>query len=220
MSDTLAGANQEPVMSVSGALDLVTRTARDGAVDAREAAARTWGATSLFVCRFVYTTCYTISYGVVFPTAMIARSIPRDNAAVLGLIDGAQAAIHKVDQVHGELVRAHGADGAGLSRPILPDAVVGPREPAAHPWTSPATRSLSASTPLMSLFAHPVRPRMGWRPRRVYASTPRCRRAPLHASSDTQARDPPCAPADSTSASDDFFSAHAGFQGGDPRISS
>ena len=101
MSDTLAGANQEPVTSVSGALDLVTRAARDGAVDAREAAARTWEATSLFVCRFVYTTCYTISYGVVFPTTMIARSIPRDNAAVRGLIDGAQAAIHKVDQVHG-----------------------------------------------------------------------------------------------------------------------
>jgi hypothetical protein len=101
MSDTLTAANQDPVTSVSGTLDLVKRAARDGAADAREAAARTWAATSLFVCRFVYTTCYTISYGVVFPTTMIARSIPRDNAAVRGLIEGAQAAMHQVDQIRG-----------------------------------------------------------------------------------------------------------------------
>jgi len=98
MSDTVAAANHDPITSASSALDLVARAARDGAADAREAAARSWTATSLFVCRFVYTTCYTISYGVVFPTTMIARSIPRDNAAVQGLIEGAQAAIQKVDQ--------------------------------------------------------------------------------------------------------------------------
>ena len=65
------------------------------------AAARTWDATSLFASRFVYSTCYTLSYGVVFPAMLLARAIPRNNEAVRGLIDGAHAAILKVDQIRG-----------------------------------------------------------------------------------------------------------------------
>jgi hypothetical protein len=87
--------------SSAGALDLVTKAARDGAADAREAATRTWDATSRFASRFVYTTCYSLSYGMVFPVMLLAHAIPRDNEAVRGLIDGAQAAIHKVDQLRG-----------------------------------------------------------------------------------------------------------------------
>ena len=49
----------------------------------------------------MYSTCYSFSYGLVFPAMLLARTIPRDNEAVRGLIDGAQAAIQKVDQVRG-----------------------------------------------------------------------------------------------------------------------
>jgi hypothetical protein len=101
MSDTQPVAKRSAVPSQSGTLELVTRAARDGAADAREAAIRTWAATSRFVSRFVYTTCYTVSYGVVFPTVLLAQAIPRNNAAVRGLVDGAHAAILKVDQLHG-----------------------------------------------------------------------------------------------------------------------
>jgi hypothetical protein len=45
----------------------------------------------------LYTSTYTISYGVVFPVALVARGIPRDNAAVRGLIEGAQAASRRAD---------------------------------------------------------------------------------------------------------------------------
>jgi hypothetical protein len=99
MSENLTASQNHAFAGEGGALNLVTRAVQDGASDAREAAVRTWAATSRFSKRFVYTTCYTISYGVVFPSMLLANSIPRNNAAVRGLIDGAQAAGQKVDHV-------------------------------------------------------------------------------------------------------------------------
>jgi hypothetical protein len=104
MSKQHAHKTHDPVESSAGALDLVTKAARDGAADAREAATRTWDATSRFASRFVYTTCYSLSYGVVFPAMLLACAIPRNNEAVRGLIDGAQAAIHKVDQLRAKSI--------------------------------------------------------------------------------------------------------------------
>jgi hypothetical protein len=80
-------------------MDSALGAARQGAADAREAANRFAASAGLFAARFVYTTCYTISYGVVFPTVMIARSVPRGNAAVRGLVEGASAARRQVDTV-------------------------------------------------------------------------------------------------------------------------
>jgi hypothetical protein len=99
MSETEAHPTSDPVASAAGTLDLVTQAARRGAADASEAAARTWEVAGRFMNRFVYTTCYTVSYGVVFPTVLLARSIPRNNAAVRGLVEGAQAARRKVDRI-------------------------------------------------------------------------------------------------------------------------
>jgi hypothetical protein len=112
MSETRVGATHDRVASATGALDLVTRAARDGAADAREAAARTWAATSLFASRFVYTACYTVSYGVVFPTMLLARAVPRNNAVVRGMIDGAHDAVDRVDQVRSKTIRER-IDAAG-----------------------------------------------------------------------------------------------------------
>jgi hypothetical protein len=99
MSDIQAEANHVSVSSPTGTLALVRSAARDGAADAREAAERTWAATGLFMSRLVYTTCYTVSYGVVFPAMFLVQAIPKNNAAVQGLIDGALAAVHKVDEL-------------------------------------------------------------------------------------------------------------------------
>jgi hypothetical protein len=99
MTETPGGVTEDPGQSAAGALDLVTRAARDGAADARDAANRTWAATSLFASRFVYTACYTVSYGVVFPVMLLAHSIPQNNSAVRGLIDGAHAASDKAEQI-------------------------------------------------------------------------------------------------------------------------
>ena len=51
---------------------------------------------SQFASRVVYSTFYVLSYGIVFPAVFIAKSIPKDNAAVRGFIDGGHAAIEKV----------------------------------------------------------------------------------------------------------------------------
>jgi hypothetical protein len=108
MSDTQAEANHSSIPSPTGTLALVTGAARDGAADAREAAERACAATSLFMSRLVYTTCYTLSYGVVFPTVFLAHSIPKNNTVIQGLIDGAQAAILKVDELHDSALEPSG----------------------------------------------------------------------------------------------------------------
>jgi len=99
MSKTRAKKTLVAVESPTVAFDLVVEAAQDGAADARDLAVRTWAATSLYAAKFVYTVCYTVSFGVVFPSVLLAQSIPRNNEVVRGLIDGAQAAIHKVDQL-------------------------------------------------------------------------------------------------------------------------
>ena len=54
----------------------------------RTAATKVLSNTGVFLSRVVYGATYTISYGVVFPVALVAGSIPRNNAAVRGLIEG------------------------------------------------------------------------------------------------------------------------------------
>jgi hypothetical protein len=108
MLDIPSETNHDQIPSVAGTLQVVKRAAQDGALDAREAAERTWAATSLFVSRLVYTTCYTVSYGVIFPAALVARVIPKNNVAVQGLIDGAQAAKQKVEELHGPSLETPG----------------------------------------------------------------------------------------------------------------
>ena len=100
MSDISASLNSD-ANSVSGTMDLFSRAARDGAADAREAASRVLSGTGMFLSRILYTSTYTISYGVVFPVALVAQSIPRDNAAVRGLIEGASAASRRADAMLG-----------------------------------------------------------------------------------------------------------------------
>jgi hypothetical protein len=91
-----AVSNHHPIDWTSRTMEIAIQTARRGAADAREAAARTMTATGRFASRMVYTTCYTAAYGVVYPTVLLARSIPANNAAAQGLIDGAHAAHQKV----------------------------------------------------------------------------------------------------------------------------
>ena len=87
MSD-LSSAVNSSLDSVSGTVDLVANAARSGAADARAAATKVLSNTGVFLSRVVYGATYTISYGVVFPVALVAGSIPRNNAAVRGLIEG------------------------------------------------------------------------------------------------------------------------------------
>ncbi len=118
MSDPQANSSNDAIPSPSGTLDLAVRAAQRGAADASEAAARTWTAAGRFISRCVYTTCYTVSYGVVFPAVLLARSIPVNNAAVRGLIDGADAARQKVDEMCQPALESPGS----AARPALAPA--------------------------------------------------------------------------------------------------
>jgi hypothetical protein len=80
-------------------MDAAVKAAKEGAEDARSTLAGALPAAGQFMSRAVYKTCYSISFGIVFPTMLIARTIPKNNAAVHGLIDGAHAAIDMVTEM-------------------------------------------------------------------------------------------------------------------------
>lgn len=51
-----------------------------------------WATAGETVSKTIYATCYYCSFGVVFPTMLLASLIPKENAIVHGLVDGAAAA--------------------------------------------------------------------------------------------------------------------------------
>jgi len=91
----------DPLKTVAAALDTAVKAAKDGAADARVTAGKAIPAAGRFLSRFVYTTSYTFSYGIVFPAVLIAKSIPANNAIVHGFVDGARAASDTVEQMRG-----------------------------------------------------------------------------------------------------------------------
>ena len=102
MADAATAVSAELFPIGSGTMDVAVRAARQGAADAKVAAEKAWSASGVFLARAIYNTSYMVSYGLVFPVAFVAQAIPRDNAAVRGLIDGAEAASRRVDQLIGK----------------------------------------------------------------------------------------------------------------------
>ncbi len=107
---TSEATSGDPLKSVADALETAVQAAKDGAADAKATVEKALPAASQFVSRFVYTTCYTFSYGVVFPTVLIAKSIPTNNAVVNGFVDGARAASDMVDQLKSRQLASPAAD--------------------------------------------------------------------------------------------------------------
>jgi hypothetical protein len=82
----------DPLRTAADAMALAVQAAKDGASDAQAKVSEMMPALGGFLSRLTYTTCYAVSYGVVFPTLLVARAVPKDNAVVHGLVDGALAA--------------------------------------------------------------------------------------------------------------------------------
>jgi hypothetical protein len=91
-TDSVAASGSDPLTAVADAMDAAVEAARDGADRARATVADLVPAAGRLLSLAVYKTSYTISFGVVFPAVMIANAIPKQNAVVHGLIDGALAA--------------------------------------------------------------------------------------------------------------------------------
>ena len=92
MSEGQVTETHDPLKTVADALEAAVQAAKEGASNAREAATNMLPESGSFLSQVAYKTCYAISYGLVFPSTLIAQSIPQDNALVHGLIDGAHAA--------------------------------------------------------------------------------------------------------------------------------
>lgn len=104
------GQGADPLKTVADAMEQAVQAARDGAADARARVDQALPAVNRFVSRFVYTTCYTLSYGVVFPSVLVARSIPKNNPLVHGFVDGAHAAVDMVDEMKRKKLESAVAD--------------------------------------------------------------------------------------------------------------
>lgn len=84
--------NPDPLAGVAQAMANAVEAARAGMTDAADSARGAVPRVNLFLSRMAYTTSYAISYGVVFPTVFVGQYIPRNNALMHGLTDGAAAA--------------------------------------------------------------------------------------------------------------------------------
>lgn len=94
-----SGAGADPLKAVADAMEAAVKAAKEGAEDAKETAAKALPVASEFVSKAVYKTCYGLSFGVVFPSVLLARSLPKNNAAMHGFIDGAHAAMDLVSDM-------------------------------------------------------------------------------------------------------------------------
>jgi len=93
--------NHDPLAAVADAMQAAAESVTQGAAAARQAAGDAIPSVASFANRLLYTTCYGVSYGVVFPLALVALSVPQNNPFVHGLIDGSRAARTKVDEILG-----------------------------------------------------------------------------------------------------------------------
>jgi hypothetical protein len=96
----------DPLKTVAEALEKAAQTVSDTAADAKSTMERALPGATSFLSKWVYNTCYGVSYGVVFPTVLIAKSIPVDNAFVNGLMDGAKAAMDAVDEMKAKSIES------------------------------------------------------------------------------------------------------------------
>ena len=89
----------DALQTVANAWDVALQAAKDGAASAKANAGNAIPAAGRFMSRMVYTMSYSFSYGFVFPVALVAKSMPADNAVLIGMIDGARAANDWVDEL-------------------------------------------------------------------------------------------------------------------------
>jgi hypothetical protein len=111
-------------------------------------------ATSRFLGRVVYKTSYAVSFGVTFPVMMLVRIVPKDNAMVHGLVDGALAARDRVHEWGGgvaeedlhdsDIETAHASDNNGTAHHAdSPEHATRSRPKAKRGATRKTTRSTS-----------------------------------------------------------------------------
>ncbi len=98
-TESATSTGSDPLKVVADALDTAVHATKDGIEKARATASDAFPAAGEFLSQAAYKTCYGLAFGIVFPTMLIVRSIPKNNAIVHGFVDGAHAAIDSVDEM-------------------------------------------------------------------------------------------------------------------------
>ncbi len=101
-TDSGTAVESDPLKAVADAMDAAVQAAKEGAIKAGETATGLAPAAGQAISAAVYKTSYAISYGLVFPALLIARTIPSNNALVHGLTDGARAAMDTLKDMKAE----------------------------------------------------------------------------------------------------------------------
>jgi hypothetical protein len=96
-NETVNTEINDPLKAVADALDSAVHSAAGGVQDVTASASNALPAVSGFLSDVTYKACYAVSYGIVFPTVLVVRAIPKENAVVHGFVDGAHAAIDLVN---------------------------------------------------------------------------------------------------------------------------
>jgi hypothetical protein len=78
--------------SITTAIGTAGAAVRDGARSATARVQEVLPAAGQHISKFVYTSCYFMSYGVVFPTVFVANFVPGLGPIAAGVNDGASAA--------------------------------------------------------------------------------------------------------------------------------
>ena len=104
LNESVDIAINDPLHSVANALDAAAQAATGGMEDVRTTMSGALPALTGSLSGLTYKTCYAISYGIVFPTILVIRAIPKENTVVHGLIDGAHAATDLVNGMRAKSV--------------------------------------------------------------------------------------------------------------------
>jgi hypothetical protein len=115
-TDASTTSHDDPFHSIAHALQDAAQSLGDGARDVIASAVGSAPGDLSRAGRTVYRVSYGLSYGVVFPIALLASWVPKENAVVHGLVDGARAARDLVDGMR------HGALDSAPSEPGLESA--------------------------------------------------------------------------------------------------
>jgi hypothetical protein len=98
-TESVVSTESDPLRVIADVMDAAAEALPDGVEHAHATAADVIPAASEFLSQAIYKVSYSVSFGVVFPAMLVARWIPKENAVVNGLIDGAHAAIDLVDEM-------------------------------------------------------------------------------------------------------------------------
>lgn len=115
MSNEETTVESDPLKSIADAMEAAVQGTREGANHAYESVENALPIASDYLTRAVYNTCYAISYGIVLPTMLVVRSVPKNNAVVHGFVDGSRAASDMVDEIKTKKTNSEAGPASSLT---------------------------------------------------------------------------------------------------------